>query len=187
METIVIGASLFQLSRTYVDSLQPALNLADQDPFLINNIVTPVPGKMIAWVRYDLSPLKGKKRIVSAIITMSPTFLAGTTLRLRVTEPVAPLIIESQITYSNLPAANPLPVKDVIFTDAESELNVDVTSLITDWVEGRRDNLGLLLQLVPPTPNANVGISIPSSREPGSTTPLMTVILDPTVKPPSRR
>jgi hypothetical protein len=182
MEIITIQQSQFCRQKTYIDDANPDDNFADEDVINVQNLLLPSPNLMHGWIYFDLTPLQGKKRIVSAVLHLDSTALIGSEFTLRLTEPIGPLIPEDQLTWNNKPASKSLKVKDSFSDAGNPAFDFDITQIITDMVEGRRENKGFYLQLVPPTPDEDLGIGIIAPRVLDDTSPSLTVILDPTLQ-----
>jgi hypothetical protein len=184
MDTIIIGDLPFSFQRTYVMSDVPDNNFAASNVIILQHLIAPMPVTAFAWIRPELSQLQGKKHILSAIIRLTIDFVSQPLAKIRITEPVGQLIGEGTLCYANAPTDINIGIPDVVVTNIDTFVDIDISKVITDWVEGRRVNKGLFLKIVPPIPNALAEIDFITPRPPGGVIPILTVTLDPTVKPP---
>jgi hypothetical protein len=187
MKTIIIGAGVFDLQYNYMDSSHPNDNFSVGGNLLIQSIITPSPITMFSWVKFVLDQLKGEKHIVSAIMSFGLDTMTPASAVLKLTEPAGPQLNPAVLCYSNAPAGIDVGLPPVTIVTSDTIVNFDITKVITDMVEGRRENKGFYIKVVPKVPAVNTDIAMMKSIAELSGPAVLTVIIDPTVKPPSRK
>jgi hypothetical protein len=187
METIIIGAGVFDLQYNYMDSSHPDDNFSTGGNLFVQSIITPSPITMFSWVLFVLDQLKGKKHIVSAIMSFGLDTMTPASATLKLTEPTGPQVNPAVLCYANAPAGIDVGLPVVPITNADTIVNFDITKLITDMVEGRRENKGFYIKVFPKVPAVNTDIAMMTSIDEPSGPAILTVVIDPTVKPPIRR
>jgi len=187
METIIIGSGPFDLQYGYVDSSRPDDNHCNDGSLLVQSIITPTPITMFSWVRFSLDQLKGKKHIVSAIMSFGLDTMTPSSATLKLTEPVGTVISPPTLSYHNAPADIDVGLPTTVITSSDTIVNLDMTKLITDYVEGRRENKGLYIKVLQTVPPHNIDIAMITAIVEPEGPATLTVISDPTVKPPTRK
>lgn len=186
MKTLTIGNIQFGQQRSYTDSSSTAGPLFGDAFIILLNQITPTPAIGVGWMFFDISALKGLKRIVSAKMQFKKDTITPASSRVRISEAQGPMVQEALLDSGNLPAPLNIGIPDVEVHSADTLITFDVTQFVIDCIEGRRVNKGLLLSVIPPTPDANVSIKLKTPVPYNVDAPVLVIIQDETVRPPQR-